>query len=196
MPNPTGTDTEREWFEIFNQTPLTIDLTGYKVGDEETQGSTEGMYSFPSGTMMPSGEVYVIALKATGFEAFYGFKPDFELTSSDPLVPDLTQYLTWGSGILALGNSGDHALIVSPADTIVDGVNHGDATLFFTGVLLGDNQSYERIVQPDTDTAADWTVRDSGSATPGFTTLTVIPEPSALALGLLAASLLVIRRRV
>ena len=172
-----------------------MSLDGYKVGDEETKGGNEGMYSFPTGTMMAAGQVYVIALKATGFAALYpGQLPDFEITDTDPTVPEMAQYLPWATGVIALANTGDHALIVGPDDTIVDGANYGGVTMFFTGALLGSNESYERVpANVDTDTADDWVVRPSGFATPGFVT---IPEPSALALGLLAAALFVTRRRV
>lgn len=195
--DPSGTDADREWIEIFNQSPLTLDLTGYKVGDEETQGGDEGMFSFPTGTTMAPGQVFVIANKATGFFSLYGKNPDFEITGTDPAVPNMVQYSAWASRIdLAIANTGDHAGVLDPFDQWVDGSNHGSASFFFPSpALLGANESYERTANVDTDTAADWTVRVSGSATPGITTLTVIPEPSALALGLLAASLFVMRRR-
>jgi hypothetical protein len=203
MPNPAGTDTEGEWIEIFNSGSIAMSLDGYKVGDEETPlwdiggtGGTEGMYSFPTGTMMAAGQVYVIALKATGFAALYGGQlPDFEITDTDPTVPEMAQYLPWATGVIALANTGDHALIVGPDDTIVDGANYGGVTMFFTGgATLLSGESYERInPYVDTDTAADWVVRPDGFSTPGFVT---IPEPSALALGLLAAALFVTRRRV
>ncbi|HOX59928.1 MAG TPA: lamin tail domain-containing protein [Candidatus Paceibacterota bacterium] len=195
MANPSGTDADREWIEIFNLSESALSLDGYKVGDEETKPGDEGMYSFPAGTTIAPFQTYVIAVKATGFYALYGKNPDFETSlDTDSAVPNMTQYTAWGTGLIALNNTGDHALIVDPFDNIVDGANHGDVTKFFTGApTLADNQSYERISPVDTDTAADWVVRTTGNATPGFTS---IPEPSALALGLLAASLLVIRRRV
>lgn len=203
MPNPAGTDTEGEWIEIFNSGSIAMSLDGYKVGDEETPlwdiggtGGTEGMYSFPTGTIMAAGQVYVIALKATGFAALYpGQLPDFEITDTDPTVPEMAKYLPWATGVIAMSNTGDHALIVDPSDAIVDGANHGDATIFYTGaVTLLSGESYERInPYVDTDTAADWVVRPAGFSTPG---LVIIPEPSALALGLLAVSLFVARRRV
>ena len=200
MANPVGSDADGEWIEIFNSGPSMLDLTGYKVGDEETSlldgGGTEGMYSFPSGTMMAAGQVYVIALKATGFAALYGGQlPDFEITDTDPTVPEMAQYLTWATGNIAIANSGDHALILDPFDSIVDGANHGSVTMFYTGAAtLGEGESYERVpANVDTDTVDDWVVRLAGFSTPGFVT---IPEPGALALGLLAASLFVTRRRV
>ncbi len=193
--DPRGTDADREWIEIFNQSPLSISLDGYKVGDEETKGGDEGMFSFPTGITMPAGQVYVIALKATGFAASYpGLLPNFEVIDTDPTVPNMVKYSTWGTGTIAIANTGDHALIVDPFDNIVDGSNHGTATFFFTGATLGAYESYERVGPVDTDTAADWVVRAEANHTPGFTVVP-IPEPSALALGLLAAAVFVARRR-
>ncbi len=48
-----GTDEDEEWIEIYNPTASTIDLSHYKVGDEEEQGKGEGMYQFPSGASIP-----------------------------------------------------------------------------------------------------------------------------------------------
>ena len=199
--DPYGTDADREWIEIFNSGDTAMSLDGYKVGDEETKLGTESMWSFPAGTMMAAGQVYVICQKTTGFFDYYGRNPDFEISETDAGVPNMTKYTAWASGSLALAQAGDHALIVGPDDTIVDAVNYGDATMFFTGAALGPYQSYERAnALIDTDTAADWIVRLSNDttpshsdATPGFVT---IPEPSAMALGLLAAALFVARRRV
>ena len=193
--DPRGTDADKEWIEIYNSGTVAIDLTGYKVGDEETKGGDEGMFSFPAGTTMAPGQVFVIALKASGTSSFfstYNKLPDFEIIETDGTVPNMVKYATWGTGTIALANTGDHALIVGPDDTIVDGTNHGTANMFFQGATLGAYQSYERYpANVDTDLAADWRVNDEATHNPG---VVYIPEPSALAgLGLLAA--LFARRR-
>jgi hypothetical protein len=98
---------------------------------------------------------------------------------------------------LAIANGGDDVGLLAPGATaesftFLDGSNHGTATTFFTGAaLLAGNQSYERI-NPwvDTDTAADWVVRTSGTATPG-----VVPEPGTATLIGLALLGLFLRRK-
>lgn len=201
MPNPSGTDIDREWFEIFNSGDLAFDLSGYAVGDCINPGSTsegEGMGLFPLGTIINPGEIFVIAVNANGFNQFYGFLPDFEFASTaatnvsslgnNSSVPDLLQKPSWGvaTANLAIANGGDDVAILAPDGTFLDGANHGTVTTFYSGaVALSDNQSYERINLADTNSVSDWVVRPSGSATPG----TVVPEPSSLAtlaLGLVA----------
>ena len=112
-----GTEPDEEWIELYNAGAATIDLTGFKVGDEETQGSsTEGMIAFPIGASIAPGQVIVIANKATAFFALYGFDPDYELVESSGSVPNLTKYSSWATGAVELSNSGDEVLILDAAD--------------------------------------------------------------------------------
>jgi hypothetical protein len=65
---------------------------------------------------------------------------------------------------------------------------------FFGGAptLLG-NQSYERVpADQDTNSAADWIVRTSNTATPGLVT---IPEPGSVSLVTFLGGVLALRRR-
>ena len=56
-----------EFVEIFNPTGGAVDLSTYKLGDEETKGKGEGMYRFPPGTTIESRGILVIAKNATQF---------------------------------------------------------------------------------------------------------------------------------
>jgi hypothetical protein len=206
--DPSGTDIDREWFEIYNPDPVAIDLTGYAAGDGTNPTSTstgEAMGEFPGGTMINPGQVMVIAANANGFQGLYGFFPDFEFANStstlglNATVPDLIQKAGWGvsNASLAIANGGDDVGILLPGSdsttfTFADGSNHGTVTTFFTGAaLLGSNQSYERVPPgTDTNTASDWVVRTTGTATPGQ-----IPEPATASLAAIAAGLLALRRR-
>lgn len=94
MFNPTGAEPGNEWIEIFNRSPLRVDLHEYKIGDSETPGDLEGMYAFPEGSHVSPGKTVVIANQAVLFIGVYGFRPDFELMDSDPNVPNLLKYVT------------------------------------------------------------------------------------------------------
>ena len=175
-----GTDSEEEWVEIFNPTAFVVDLSGYKIGDEEVQGGTEGMCQFPSGASISPGDVIVVALEASGFYALYGFNPDFEVTDSDPTVLDMTPYSAWAAGRFALSNTGDEVLLLDESDSPVDVVVYeGGSYLGVTphpGVETG--HSLERVpADRDTDDcSADFI--DQPSPNPGTVTIEVTPTPT------------------
>lgn len=116
-----------EFIEIYNPSTSDIDLTGYKIGDEETAGDTEGMYTFPASTTIAAGDTLVMALRATNFYTQFSVNPDFEFYDADPLVPNMTKYLSFGSGDFALSNSSDNVVLLSPQDLPIDVVNYGAA---------------------------------------------------------------------
>lgn len=117
-----GADTDEEWIEIFNPTITAIDLTGYKIGDEETAGGNEGMFAFPSGVSLSAGQKIVVALKSTGFQTLYGFKPDYEIIDTDAAVPNMIEYTAWSNGAISLSNTGDEVLLLNIANAVVDAV--------------------------------------------------------------------------
>jgi len=88
----TGPEPDEEWIKIYNAGASAIDLSDYKVGDEEEQGGTEGMQQFPVGASINPGQVIVIANKATAFFGVWGFNPDYEMVASDEAVPDMIPY--------------------------------------------------------------------------------------------------------
>lgn len=161
--DPAGDEPANEWIELYNAGGNGIDLTGYKIGDEETQGQGEGMYRFPDGISLVSGGVIVIANQALEFETVYGFKPDYELVESDPEVPNLVKYSDWASGSVALNNTGDDVLILGATDNLVDALSWGSSTWAFdpSAPDVAQGCSLARSpVEADTDTAYDWVEQD------------------------------------
>ena len=174
--DPTGTEPNAEWIEIYNATETTLSLTGFKIGDEEMQGGGEGMYQFPAGAIASPGAVIVIANRASDFSPG---TPDYELTDTDPTVPDMVKYTAWASGSVNLANAGDEVLLLDPGDNLLDGVAWGNSTwpVFnppVPGVPAG--HSIERLpADQDTDAAADW--QDQPNPDPGAVNLTP-PTPT------------------
>ena len=169
---------EDEWIEIYNSGNSSIDLSVYKIGDEEIQGSSEGMLQFPPGSEINPGQVIVIACNASSFFMVYGFYPDFELTESGSLVPDMIVYSSWGTSNVQLSNTGDEVLLLDGQDQLVDSLSWGSSTWAFDPAApdVSEGHSLERWpVSGDTDTASDW--RDQGSPHPGEVDLS-IPEPT------------------
>ncbi len=68
MPNGSGTNEADEWIEIYNAGADAIDLSAYRIGDEETVGGGEGFYAFPVATLAP-GHSALVTRNATAFAA-------------------------------------------------------------------------------------------------------------------------------
>jgi len=157
--------TEVEWVEIHNLSPITITLTNYKVGDEETVGGGEGMERLASGQIGPGGLV-VVANNATYFTNTYGFFPDYEMTSNEAAVPDTADYNTWASGNVILSNSSDEVLLLDPSDTVIDAATWGSGS--WAGVTPhasneGDGESLERnpAYQDTNDCSVDFLIQSN-----------------------------------
>lgn len=89
---------------------------------------TEGMYRFPAGASVASGQGITVALKATGFFALYGFNPVYEVIDTDPAVPNVSVYSTWSSGAISLANTGDEMLLLNGSGVAVDVVTYAGVT--------------------------------------------------------------------
>lgn len=158
--NPRGAESEREWMEIANIGTDSHDLSDTKIGDETAPGGREGMKRFPEGATLEAGGVAVVAQTAVGFRALYGFNPTYEITDSDPDVPNMRGFPLWADGDLALANDGDEVLLLDGRrNELLDSLNYGDQTTYFAPAISGvlEGQSIERAPATcDTDSAADW----------------------------------------
>ncbi len=181
--DPIGADPGREWIQIVNVSGMTIDLAGYKIGDEETKGGTgEGMKRFPSGSITDRGSV-IIANQATEFNGlYYGCNPDYELNDTNA-TPDMTNYATWTSGTtLALANAGDEILLLDERDTVIDAIAYEGGAYPGVNAHAGVAEGYtiERSFAPngphDTNNCATDLQAVSGGGTPCNT-----PTPVTLA---------------
>ncbi len=162
-----GDDNIEEWIEIYNPTPNSIDLSNYKIGDEETQGGSEGMFQFPAGSFIASLDQKVIAKSAGGFYNLYQKYPDFEMTPTDDEISDFSQtmdmskFSSWGTGSLSLTNTGDEILLLDNSDNVIDAVvfENGvfDNTTKHSGVNVGHSISRNPIGQDNNDCQIDFT---------------------------------------
>jgi hypothetical protein len=92
-------DKEHKWVEIVNPTDAVVDLAGYKIGDAQSRDVFEGMYRFPARASLQPGQVRVIASSAAAFHLDNpGRTVDFEFYETDPAVPTLQPYSSWGTG--------------------------------------------------------------------------------------------------
>ncbi|MBE9474080.1 MAG: lamin tail domain-containing protein, partial [Chloroflexi bacterium] len=148
-----------EWIEVFNWGESSVYLGCLLLGDEETMGGGEGMFTFPPELNIQAGEVIVIANRATDFSSIYGFDPDYEFVESNPLVPDMVKFKSWAAGSVNLSNSGDDVLLVGVDENLIDAVSWGNSIFAFDPSVpsVGAGRSIAR--QPadlDSNSAQDW----------------------------------------
>jgi uncharacterized protein len=167
-----GPDEDEEWIELAYFGQETLDLSRYKLGDEARAGGDEGMMRFPDGAVIQPGQVIVVAQTAVGFRHRFGFNPDYEMRDTDPAVPVMVHYALWANGRILLANRGDEVLLLDDRDQIIDAINYGDTTTFFSPAIapVFQGQSIERVPATcDTNSAADW--QPQREPTPGRITL-------------------------
>lgn len=146
-----------EYLVIKNISDGPIDLSAYRVGDEETQGGMEGMFFLPSYTLNPGASVIIAGDPDTWN---YPTGPNFYFTS---LTPDSS----WGSGSFNLSDNGDEVLLIDASGNLVDGACYGGVPCIFEGTTqetilntaleMNINlPGFKRINDTDTDLASDW----------------------------------------
>ncbi len=176
-----GADENEEWIELANLGEMSIDLSDYKIGDEETAGEKEGMLRFPEGARIAPGQVILIAQSAAGLRDLTGLTADYEILATDTAVADMRGFPIWSGKNFGLANAGDELLLLDAQNKIVDAVNYGESLTYFDpsigAVFRG--QSIERVpADCDTDSAADWQTQEF--PTPGeisFEGICQTPEP-------------------
>ncbi len=159
-----GTDSVEEWIELYNNSPVSVDIGGWKITDNNGSGST---FTIPAGETLAPGDYFTIALDSTGFNALYGYDADI--------------YGTFP----ALNNTGDALILEDSHGNVMDAVAwEGGST---AGVPVGwgsasapsvstGNTIVRSDVTVDTGTYADWTGA-SGNGNPqtqGGTSVTVL----------------------
>ncbi|MBC7249825.1 MAG: lamin tail domain-containing protein [Anaerolineae bacterium] len=166
--DPPGDDTGKEWVELYNPTAGTVTLTGFRLGDAANPGDYERLYRFPDGAQIGPGETLVIAQTASGFRGL-GYtpqsSPDYELSDTDPAIPDLSP-TDWGDGDFALGNGGDEVLLLDAGGVVVDVLVYGDGgypgVISFadlSSVYAGDSLERYPANRDSNDCARDFRVR-------------------------------------
>jgi beta-lactamase superfamily II metal-dependent hydrolase len=142
-----GTDSVEEWIELYNNSPITIDIGGWKITDNNGSGAT---FTIPEGETINPGTYYTIAADSTGFNNLYGYDADIYGT------------------IPALNNDGDALILKDSNGNVIDAVGwEGGATAGVPdgwGSSSAPGASTDSDPETDTDTYADWTTAsDNGN---------------------------------
>jgi len=139
-----GTDTLEEWIELYNNSPVTMDISGWKITDNNGTGAT---YTIPAGKTIAPNSYFTIAIDSTGFYSLYGYDAD-----------------VYGA-IPALNNDGDALILKTGTGSVVDAVAwEGGATggipEGWGSTSLPSAPTGSTIVRTDstvdTDTYVDW----------------------------------------
>jgi hypothetical protein len=147
MPNPTGDDTGKEWFEVYNADTAPANLAGLEL-----------VTSLPDGTMEKAVAITTATIPGGGY---------FVLSASAPdLLPAYADY-GYGNGLGSLRNDTGR-IALRCGDVIVD-------TVTYTGVTEGASREFSGPNPPDTvanddptkwcDGVAEYEAGDKG--TPG-----------------------------
>jgi beta-lactamase superfamily II metal-dependent hydrolase len=140
-----GTDSVEEWIELYNNSPITVDIGGWKIKDNNGSG---GAFTIPSGETIAPGTFYTIALDSTGFNNLYGYDADLYGTFS------------------ALNNDGDALVLEDNYGNVIDAVawegGAGAGTPAGWGSTTAPSASTGSTIvrsdeTADTDTYSDWT---------------------------------------
>jgi hypothetical protein len=153
-----------EWIELYNSSSSSVELSNYKLGDEESPGGPEGMMQFPAGAWIAPGQAILIANRADLFYRQYHFPPDYEFSDSSPEVPTMIPHLGWSSGTVVLPDFGDEVLLMDGDDRFADVVAYGDSLYpgFQPPVPIENGSSIERYpADQDTDSSSDWIIQPS-----------------------------------
>jgi hypothetical protein len=115
-------------------------------------------------------QVVIVAVNAIQFgEMFPRQSADVELVDSDPQVPTLEKYRSWGEGDWWLRRNGDEVVLLDGRDDVVDAIAYGDSA--YAQVVahpsVGTGHSLERYPawSDSDDCAADF--RDQAYPNPG-----------------------------
>jgi hypothetical protein len=68
-----GSDNLEEWIELYNNSPVTVDISGWRIVDNNGIGFA---FTIPAGETMLPYSFYTLARTAGGFSALYGYHAD------------------------------------------------------------------------------------------------------------------------
>src|SRR4051794_9744890 len=112
LPDPNGTDTFGEWFELYNTGTADVDLAGYTIGSFATES-----HVVSRSVIVPAGQCIVIGNNAD--------------TTTNGGVKEAYSYPPSGAGSLVLNNGGtsspatDWIALRDPSNVAIDSIAYG-----------------------------------------------------------------------
>ncbi len=173
-----------EFVEICNPTTEIASLRGYKVGDEETAGQSEGMYRFPDETTLAPQACLIVAKNAANFVARFGLLPEFEVVTRGEgyedlaAVPNLSRYTRWGQGNWALADHRDELLLLGPNDEVVDAIAFQGGAYAILGLTPSARADAPLSLQRVWPSDSDWMAADFFADIPTPKLTAPLPAPT------------------
>ena len=200
MYNAAGTDTGFEWVEIYNSGLSTVDISGWKIRDEDTNSENWG--AFPASTLLSAGQTLIMTSST---------EADFK--AAWPTATDAIIYTApgWGSIANTVDTTDNEVLtLLDDLDATVDIANYLTIAPWPEGVNGSSIYVIPSAIDPTSnDDGANWwaaVVGVDGAVNPvavydlaniGSPGFVAVPEAStyALLLGFAALAGVLIRRR-
>jgi predicted ribosomally synthesized peptide with SipW-like signal peptide len=134
-----GKDVDNEWVEIYNPTNDQVDISGWKICDNNSCDK------IPTSTI-PAKGFAVITNKSSTWDKWS--------------IPDEAVKIVLNSAIgNGLANDGDRVELKKADNTLVDAMSYGNDKTYFELPLSGKGKSLARIVKGyDTNSATDWVI--------------------------------------
>jgi len=162
-PVQNGFDAAFEWVELYNRTGLTLDLTDWRIADNNSDDCLTGLE-------LPPGGFLVIAADAGFYDNFPEFNYDIAFIA-DGMI---------GNG---LNNDGDRLSLMNSDGVVIDSLSYGDDSGLMSPPCRDVSAGHSLERQPaglDTNRAADFV--ENGLPSPGgglgFPTATPTSMPS------------------
>jgi len=107
LQNPAGTDSNKEWFEVFNATFADIDLDGWTISDLGVDS-----HLISGSVVVPAGGYAVLG------------------ASTDPLLNGDTPVAYGYAGTVSLSNSDDELILTDPDGNLIDAIEWDNGNLW------------------------------------------------------------------
>jgi hypothetical protein len=158
-PPQEGTDTAFEWFELLNRTSQTIDLTDWRISDNQETDPAPSL-------SLPPGGFAVIAARTDFYVNFPNFSGNIVFMADG----------TIGNG---LSNTGDRLILLDSTGKIIDALSYGSDNTIMSPPCRSVPEGHSLERQPaglDTNQASDFV--DNATPSPGYGLPSATPTPT------------------
>lgn len=152
MYDPDGSDTNREWVEVYNDSGSSVDMTSWKFVEADTN---HGLTGYSGGMTLGAGEYGIIALDAATFASEY--------STSGPVFDASFSLINSGGETLSLKDSGGNIVFTVSYDPTLGANDDGNSLQKYNGSWAGaDPTPGNSNSDSDTDGPADNTGGGTG----------------------------------